>query len=69
MVKFPNDGTWLEVVAYWRNLLDNLQQFVEAEQDAPRLRPWDKDPNYIWNPPRKDRDGRGDSVPENGRLG
>ena len=43
--------------AFWNNLLDNLQQFVEAGQDAPRLAQWDKDPDYIWKPPKPDRDG------------
>ena len=54
--------------AFWNNLLDNLQQFVEAEQDAPGVDPWDKDQNYIWKPPRPDRDGGSNGLPEVGGL-
>ena len=52
--------------AFWNNLLDRLEQFVEAEQDAPGVSPRDKDPDYIWKPPRPDRDGGGQGVAENG---
>ena len=45
-----------------------MAQFVESEQYAPGIDPWDKNPNYIWNPPRPDRDGGGNCVPENGGL-
>lgn len=41
--------------AFWHKLLNNLPQFVEAERDKSGLDPWDKNPNYIWNPPRPDR--------------
>jgi len=55
--------------AFWNNLLEKLEQFVEADQDAPRVNPWDKDPDYIWKPPWPDRDGGGSGLPENGGLG
>ena len=54
--------------AFWNNLLDNLQQFVEAEHYAPGVDPGDKDPNYIWKPQRPDRDGGGSGLPEDGGL-
>ena len=53
---------------FWNNLLDNLQQFVEAEQDEPGVEPWDKDPDYIWKPPREDRDRGGSGFPEDSGL-
>ena len=54
--------------ALWDNLLDNLQQFVEAQQNEPGPSPRDKNPNYIWNPPRPDRDGGSAGFPEDGGL-
>ena len=53
---------------FWNNLLDNLQEFVEAEQDAPGISERDKDRDYIWKPPRPDRDGGRNCVPEDGGL-
>jgi len=54
--------------AFWNNLLDNLQKIVEAEQNAPGVDPWDKDPDYIWKPPRPDRDCGSNCLPEDGGL-
>ena len=43
--------------------------FAEVdEQDAPGVDPWDKDPNYIWKPPRPDRDGGSHGLPDDGGL-
>jgi len=55
-----------EPEAFLVNLIDNLQHFVEAEQDAPGVDPWDKDPDYIWKPPGPNRDGGFSGVSENG---
>ncbi len=54
--------------AFWNNIFDNFQKFVEAKQNAAGIDPWDKDPDYIWKPPRKDRDCRFNGVSENGGL-
>jgi len=48
--------------AFRNNLLDSLEQLLEAEQDAPGLSEGD----YIWKSPRPDRDGGGDGFREDG---
>ena len=48
--------------------MDRLEAFPEAEQDAPGVDPWDKDSDYIWKPPRQDRNGGGDGFPEDREL-
>ena len=54
--------------AFWNNLLDKLEQVLEAEQDAPGVSERHEDPDCIWKPPRPNRDGRGPGVPEDDRT-
>ena len=60
----PGSGS----ISFGNSLLDRLEAFPEAEQDAPGVDPWDKDSDYIWKPPRQDRNGGGDGFPEDREL-
>ena len=51
--------------AYWNNLLDRPEQFVEAEQDASGLNKGNEDKNHQRQLHREDRDDGGHGVPEN----
>jgi len=68
MRSLKHDTTTGDPEPFWNNLLDNLQQFVDAGKDAPGVDPWDKDPDHNWKPPRKDRNGGRPGVSENGGL-
>ena len=45
-----------------------LEDFLEAEQDASGVSKRDKDPDYIWQPGRQDRDGRGNGPYTNSNV-
>ena len=48
--------------SFWDSLLDRLEEFLEAEQDAPRFSAGNKDSNHIWKLQRPNRDSGGHGV-------
>ena len=54
--------------SFWDSLLDRLEDFLEAAQDAQELHPEDKDSDHTWKPKRQDRAGGSKGFSEDGRL-